>query len=345
MKDKILQLNKLYSSALSLADEILKLLFSYHIENALSFNNQIPSRIDGELIYRNYPIPVITCRLHGYKTQIGFDLATATNYLGFIKFTLAKNEILKFNFAKLNHFEFSVYSTDNHQFFDSMDTKERKNNIKNSKSREFRIKIDFSSPSQIEEIIRKMSVKRRGFFYAAHYTCACGSYITVNSQKGRCPVCGKESSFKRIYRSCKCPVCKTNCIKDQYGNGECNNCGWKFDVLGEKMKNDVLFPNLISLNKAKQLYKEGKPFKPNLNEYMEMLYVYSEVVFSYKNKDFCLFLIHDKNKELSKIEFSWGPNDDEVAYFKDKEDFIKNAKIDNEYVRDIWNKVENPCYL
>lgn len=34
-----------------------------------------------------------------------------------------------------------------------------------------------------------------------------------------------------------------------------------------------------------------------------------------------------------------------TIYFKDKEDFIKNAKIDNEYVRDIWDKVENPCYL
>ena len=41
----------------------------------------------------------------------------------------------------------------------------------------------------------------------------------------------------------------------------------------------------------------------------------------------------------------WGPKDDEVAYFKNKEDFVQNAKIGNEYVRDIWDKIENPCYL
>ena len=34
----------------------------------------------------------------------------------------------------------------------------------------------------------------------------------------------------------------------------------------------------------------------------------------------------------------------ETFIFKTKEDFIQNAKIDNEYVRDIWDKVENPCY-
>ena len=55
---------------------------------------------------------------------------------------------------------------------------------------------------------------------------------------------------------------------------------------------------------------------------------------------FCLYRYND-----NMIEMGWGTKEDEVAYFKDKKDFIRNAKIGNEYIRDIWDKVENPCYL
>ena len=45
----------------------------------------------------------------------------------------------------------------------------------------------------------------------------------------------------------------------------------------------------------------------------------------------------------TKIEFGWSPEN--VYYFSNKEDFIQNAKIGDEYVRDIWDKVENPKYM
>ena len=45
------------------------------------------------------------------------------------------------------------------------------------------------------------------------------------------------------------------------------------------------------------------------------------------------------------IEMSWGPEPNGIIYFKDKDDFIQNAKIDNEFVKDIWNKVEDIRYL
>lgn len=136
----------------------------------------------------------------------------------------------------------------------------------------------------------------------------------------------------------KCVICGNSVLTDIYGQGRCFHCNWYNDVMDEENENEVIFPNLVSLNKAKRLYQEGKPFSPDLNDFMEMLYFYSEVEFWYKGLNCCLTL-----KEDSKIEFGWSP--DNVYYFADKDDFIKNAKIGNEYIQDIWDKVENPKYI
>lgn len=136
----------------------------------------------------------------------------------------------------------------------------------------------------------------------------------------------------------KCVICGNSVLTDIYGQGRCFYCNWYNDVMDEENENEVIFPNLVSLNKAKRLYQEGKPFSPDLNDFMEMLYFYSEVEFWYKGLNCCVTL-----KEDSKIEFGWSP--DNVYYFADKDDFIKNAKIGNEYIQDIWDKVENPKYI
>lgn len=129
-------------------------------------------------------------------------------------------------------------------------------------------------------------------------------------------------------------------MADVYNQGECQNCGWYNNILGETNDDEVVFPNLISLNKAKKLYKDGKTFKPDLNDFLEMLYFYGGVEFWYDGLNCCVFLRGDTN---IKIEFGWSPEN--IYYFSDKEDFIKNAKIGEEFVRDIWDKVENPKYI
>ena len=136
----------------------------------------------------------------------------------------------------------------------------------------------------------------------------------------------------------KCVICGNSVLTDIYGQGRCFHCNWYNDVMDEENENEVIFPNKVSLNKAKKLYQEGKPFSPDLNDFMEMLYFYSEVEFWYKGLNCCVSL-----REDNKIEFGWSPNN--VYYFANKNDFIKNAKIENEYVKDIWDKVENPKYI
>ena len=41
-------------------------------------------------------------------------------------------------------------------------------------------------------------------------------------------------------------------------------------------------PNLISLNKARKLYKEGKAFLPDFNDFIDGYNFYGEMEFTYK---------------------------------------------------------------
>ena len=148
-----------------------------------------------------------------------------------------------------------------------------------------------------------------------------------------------KNIYDKIFEK-NCAVCSHKYMADIYEQGECPNCGWYNGKIYAEFPDNVIFSNHISLNKAKKLYKENKPLKPDLNDFLEMFEHYGETGFDYNNLTFCLFRYGEDG-----IEMGWGPKDDEVSYFKDKEDFIKNAKIDNDYVRDIWDKVENAGYL
>ena len=342
MKNKILQLNEIYFSSLSLAEDVLKLLQQNHIDSALSFRSQICSRINGELICRKYPMPIVICRINDYNTQIGFDIATSPNYLGFIKFTLSKEETLSFNFCDLKGFDYDIYSTYDYQHFNLNDIKEMKKNIKAYKSCEFRIKIEFSLINQVEAIISKMAKKHRYSHSTCSFTCDCGNEVTIDLQNGKCPVCRKESPFKRKFNR-KCPVCKNVGLTDQSGNGECNKCGWIFNVYGQKMKNIVCYPNLVSLNKAKQLYKKGKPFEPNLDEFIEALYCYSEMQFEYNGVYYAVELNNQSNNNVGICLYN--AKTKEESNFSTDEDFKNNAKIGNEYLKDIWDKTTDRYWL
>ena len=148
-----------------------------------------------------------------------------------------------------------------------------------------------------------------------------------------------KNIYDKIFEK-KCAVCGHRYMADIYDQGECSNCGWYNGKIYSEFPDNVIFSNLVPLNKAIKLYKENKPMKPDLDDFLEAFEHYGETGFDYKNVGFSLF----RNGE-NGIQFNWGPNPYGTIYFKDKEDFIQNAKIGNEYVRDIWDKVENPCYL
>lgn len=137
----------------------------------------------------------------------------------------------------------------------------------------------------------------------------------------------------------KCVICGNSVLTDTYGQGRCFHCNWYNDVMDEENENEVIFPNLVSFNKAKKLYQEGKPLIPDLNDFLDGFNFYGEMQFRYK--DIECELVRSNNE--GGISFCY--EEGKPILFTDKDNFIKNAKIGNEFVRDIWDKVEDPSYM
>lgn len=141
----------------------------------------------------------------------------------------------------------------------------------------------------------------------------------------------------------KCEVCSQIITVDIYKQGECPNCGWWNCILNEENPNIIAMPNLISLNKARQLYKAGKAFQPNLDEFIQALYGYGEMQFEYKGVYYAVELVYDKDKEI-KVQL-YNSQTKQKWVFDNGEDFKNNAKIGNEYVKDIWEQTVDRNWL
>ena len=134
-----------------------------------------------------------------------------------------------------------------------------------------------------------------------------------------------------------CDVCGRPLATDAYGNGECLNCGWVQDEIHRENPDIVFYPDLVSLNKAKSLYKQGKPFKPDFEDFVEALFMYSEMTFKYKDVLYEVFLRQD-----DAIVFCSATMQRE---FKSKREFIDEANIDNALLKDIWPDVIDADYM
>ncbi len=147
-----------------------------------------------------------------------------------------------------------------------------------------------------------------------------------------------EKSYKK-----SCEVCKKTINVDIYKQGECPYCGWWNCFLNEENPDNIAMPNLISLNKARQLYSEGKPFEPNLDEFIEALFSYSEMQFEYKGTYYAVELLFDKNKETKISLFNSQTKKEDI--FNDDEDFKNNANIDGKLLKDIWDDTTDRYWL
>ncbi len=135
----------------------------------------------------------------------------------------------------------------------------------------------------------------------------------------------------------KCPVCGELCAVDQYGNGDCRNCSWKLNSFAESIPDRVQYPNMVSLNKAKQLYKNGKSLKPSFDYFIAGLEMYGETSFFYKNIEAVLFF-----KQVNELHMEYG---EKTYIFDGVKDFRENANIDGHLLKDIWDKIEKADYL
>ena len=130
----------------------------------------------------------------------------------------------------------------------------------------------------------------------------------------------------------QCDVCGAEICVDRYGYGKCKNCGWINDDNCIEFPNSVNPPNFVSLNKAKELYKTNKPFLPTYNEMLLLVQRGLDLSFVYKKHRYQLDL-HDK--------FTlWKVDTEEYQEYDNFEDLANNLKIDNVFVKNIWDKIK-----
>lgn len=139
-----------------------------------------------------------------------------------------------------------------------------------------------------------------------------------------------------------CAICGHKYMADIYDQGTCKFCGWNNSYRVNEFADKVIYPNLISLNKAKKLYRENRPFEPNLDDFVEALFFYSEVQFKYKNLYYEVVLASENDEEIIKMDdFNGG----HLQTFKTKDDFTNNAKIDGKLLKDIWEETTERDWL
>lgn len=132
----------------------------------------------------------------------------------------------------------------------------------------------------------------------------------------------------------QCDVCGNIVYVDQFGGGTCNHCGWVQTSLNEPGKLDR--PNFISFNKAKQLWKAGKPVKPDFEDFLECMKFCGELEFYNNGKHYGVL-----SDSKGKIDFyEWNVMDRGYQVYYSIEEFAAKANIDGVLLRDIWDTVE-----
>lgn len=148
----------------------------------------------------------------------------------------------------------------------------------------------------------------------------------------------KYNPYNKIYKS-TCDVCGTEVLVDSIGNGDkCPKCLWIKCSDSEEFPDRVMCPNLISLNKARKLYIEGKPFSPDIDDFIGGLDFYGEMEFTYQGINYGV------TRSNGMIDF-WIVNGKTVELFKDSIEFRDKAQINGKYLKDIWQEVKNVNWL
>lgn len=136
-----------------------------------------------------------------------------------------------------------------------------------------------------------------------------------------------------------CTVCGKLAFFDQFGNGECPHCGWEMCRDEEKMGREqgISYPMLVPVWRAREQYKQGRPFKATFEDFINGLEFYSEMSFIHKGKNYEVF------KRNGDIIFCCQAFQQEYDTY---DAFMKKANIDGKLLKDIWDsEVENPSYM
>ena len=149
------------------------------------------------------------------------------------------------------------------------------------------------------------------------------------------------SDYKAKFTVIPCAVCGQLVDVDNFGQGKCKHCGWHQSEICLEYSDMVAYPNMVSFNKAKTLYKQGLPLKPSLDDFIEGLDFYKEMEFEYLGVLYGVLWsrnIIELGEYFEKDPAKW-------QYFDDFEEFKQKAHIGGKLLKDIWDDVTNADYM
>ncbi|MCM1367486.1 MAG: hypothetical protein NC184_01555 [Roseburia sp.] len=135
----------------------------------------------------------------------------------------------------------------------------------------------------------------------------------------------------------KCDVCGATIETTEYGGVKCKNCGWIDDPHQRQYPACANANNLISLKRARELWRQHKRFLPTFDEMLSLIERGFDLSIRYKNISYHLVCYENGTVHIENEKQSY-----DISY-KDIDDFTVNAKIDDKLLSEIWgeiNKVE-----
>lgn len=134
----------------------------------------------------------------------------------------------------------------------------------------------------------------------------------------------------------KCDVCGSEVKIDRLGNGKCKNCGWhnedsKFTVCAN-------YPNMVSLEEAKELYRQGKKLLPTFAGFLDIVSRGFEMALWYRGKKYGAM------KYQNKYDFYLWGSEENFQEYTTIEELREKANIDGELLKDIWNRIKRIEY-
>lgn len=163
-------------------------------------------------------------------------------------------------------------------------------------------------------------------------------WLTFCSQK----VGVKQIEIKNVYQDIpkKCDLCDKEMLVTEFGNGSCIHCGWsqsKWAVKNPDKQGEI---NLMSFNRAKELFDKGLPIKLTYEEFLNGLETILHMEFYYKGQLYGVLAGHGAGYELFKHKIKEG-----YQSYETLEEFRDNANIDDNLLKDIWEEIEKPGHM
>lgn len=140
----------------------------------------------------------------------------------------------------------------------------------------------------------------------------------------------------------KCAVCGAPILVFAFNGWSavpCEKCGWIQEKCYLENPDKIYAQNLVSLNRARKLYKANKPFTPDFGDFIEMLEHYGEVEFTYKGTRYGVV----KQGEIG-IEM-YVMHGKEWQDFETIKDFETKASINGALLKTIWSDVTDADWM